>query len=127
MMALKERDPNAVAPQRRPKVDSKKDCKKSPKSSLVKNTPVTASELADIYLDHEENETVPIYDSCNDVRKKVKAYVKKSGTSQAAFCRELSEMMPESHVQARQMTNFMKIKGPKAGGHSTPYFPYCDI
>jgi hypothetical protein len=78
------------------------------------------AELSDIHLDGEIDEDVKIYDTCDDVRKKVNEHLKTS--SQAAFARELSEMLPVTKINASHVSRFVKMKGPMAGGHNPVFY-----
>lgn len=92
------------------------------KSSKAKNEkPPTAAELSHIHLEGEESESVPIYDTCDDIRKKINDHLKGS-TNQTAFRRELSELMPRDSVNQRQLANFLKFKGARSGGHSPVFY-----
>ncbi|KAF8857346.1 hypothetical protein BDZ45DRAFT_433399 [Acephala macrosclerotiorum] len=45
-----------------------------------------------IKLEGEEENEVLVYDSCEGIRKKISAYLKKTGMTQAAFGRELGRI-----------------------------------
>jgi hypothetical protein len=83
---------------------------------------VHAADLADIHLKGEEDETRPIFDTCDDIRKKINDHLKSPGVTQAGFSRELSEMLPQSKVSPRQLASFLKMKGPRAGGHNIAFY-----
>ena len=74
-----------------------------------------------IHLEGEEDGEVPIFDTCDDVRKKINECLK-GPTSQTQLCREISEMMPHESLRQRQLANFLKFKGPKAGAHSPVFY-----
>ena len=80
----------------------------------------SAADVADIHLPGEEEEEVPVYDTCDDIRRKITEHLK--GTTQAAFTRDLTGMLLYSKVTTAHMTRFMKMKGPKAGGHSPLFY-----
>lgn len=54
------------------------------------------------------------------MRRKVKEALKH--TTQAVFCRELSELLPSSKVAPRQLAAFLKFKGPQGGAHSIVFY-----
>jgi hypothetical protein len=56
-----------------------KDSTKKPKD----NKAPSAADLAHIYIDGEEDEEVEIYDTCDDVRKKIRDHMKHPGVTQA--------------------------------------------
>ncbi|KAK6087055.1 oligomeric Golgi complex subunit 5 [Seiridium cupressi] len=80
----------------------------------------TAAELSDIHLDGEIDENVKIYDTCDDIRKKINGHLK--NTTQAAFARELSDLLPHSKINASHVGRYLKMKGPKAGGHNPVFY-----
>lgn len=104
------------------------DDKSSPKKTAKTKQPAasgpTAAKLSDIHLDGEIDEQVKIYDTCDDIRRKIDAHVKH--TTQAAFARELNEMMPYTKINSTHIGRYLKMKGPKAGGHN-PVFYAADV
>ena len=48
----------------------------------------------DIQLEGEEDESVPIYDTCDNVRQKITAHTRIKGITQAAFLREITGTFP---------------------------------
>ncbi|KAF9632301.1 hypothetical protein BFW01_g3163 [Lasiodiplodia theobromae] len=91
-----------------------------------KDTATGAADLADIHLPGEED-AVKVYDTCDEVRKKITAYVKKPGVTQAQFCRDLSAMYTKpTKITAPQLANFRGKKGANAGNTTvTFYAAYC--
>ncbi|KAK3678937.1 hypothetical protein LTR78_001390 [Recurvomyces mirabilis] len=76
-------------------------------------------DISNVHLDGEEDDAVEVYDTCDEVRKKITAYITKSSTSQAQFCRDLyaqtfSEDRPK-RIQGMQLDSFRSKKGPQAG------------
>ena len=95
--------------------------KSSPKHS--KDKPPSAADLAHIHLDGEENENVPLYDTCDDVRTKIRAHLKKyKDVSQASLARDFRELMPQTKITANHVRKFLGFKGPRAGGHSPAFY-----
>ena len=137
-LALKDRDPNIPAgtsgqvnslkpSQRQAKQsqDTRSEKSTNTKSSAKQATdkPPSAADLARIHFDGEEDESVPIYDTCNDVRSKIRAHIKKyKGVSLASLSREFSELMPQTKVTANQVGKFLNFKGPRAGAHSPAFY-----
>ena len=103
------------------KSTSSTSSKASPKSDeKSSNGPATASSLSTIHLEGEESESVPIYATCDDIRKLLNAHI--PSTTKAALCRELSEMLPSSKVTTRNLDALLKMKGPSAGAHNVAYY-----
>lgn len=65
---------------------------------------------------------MPIFDTCDDIRKKIHQHLARPGVTQASFSRELTELMPHQKVQPRHIAQFLKFKGPRGGGHSPAFY-----
>ena len=80
--------------------------------------------LAGVELDGEEDEAVPVYDTCDEIRRKVAAYLRERGVTQAAFLNELANIVPDPTVkfQSRQLKDFQAKDGPLAGNISRIYY-----
>ncbi|TGO35685.1 hypothetical protein BHYA_0150g00090 [Botrytis hyacinthi] len=98
-----------VKPPKKPKVS---------KAEEVKKFDVSA-----IKLDGESTISVPIYDSCDEVRKKIRAYLREPGVTQAAFLREIAKTYPEEKkIQSKVLNDFLGKKRPSAGNTSSTYY-----
>lgn len=76
-------------------------------------------DVSSIHLDGEEEGKVPIFDTCDEIRRKINAHLRASDMSQAAFVREIAKTLPDnSKVTSRQMTAFLGKKGPLKGSDS---------
>lgn len=74
-------------------------------------------------LDGQEEETVPIYDTCNTIREKIRNHFVRSGMTQAAFIRELKKSFPPGKkLQSRQLKLFMDLDGHDRGCESAVYY-----
>ncbi len=79
--------------------------------------------MSNIHLDCEENEKVPIYDTCDDVRRKVNAHLRESTMTQAAFLRELDKILPgEQTLSSQRIKTFLGKKGPVNGCDSPVFY-----
>lgn len=95
-----------------------KDAGKSEKQKAA-----DAIDTGDVKLDGEDEGEVPVYDTCDELRKKVRAFLKKDGVTQAALCRGISACLPgDQVVQARQLTTFMGKSGPTRGNNSPIFY-----
>ncbi|KAK6845989.1 hypothetical protein PG987_001177 [Apiospora arundinis] len=82
-----------------------------------------AIDVGDVKLEGEDEGDVPVYDTCDELRKKVRAFLKKDAVTQAALCRGISACLPDDQVvQARQLTAFMGKSGPTVGNHSPIFY-----
>ncbi|KAF5017323.1 hypothetical protein F66182_10752 [Fusarium sp. NRRL 66182] len=85
----------------------------------------SSSELSSIKLPREEDDDAPVYETCDDVRRKINAHLKTPGLSQAQFCRDIYAQLhaPKcKQIQSKQLTDFRGMKGPYAGAKSTVYY-----
>ncbi|KAK8219081.1 hypothetical protein IWZ01DRAFT_565129 [Phyllosticta capitalensis] len=87
---------------------------------------ITAAHLADIKLPKEDVDDVEVYDSCDEIRKKINAHLRVPGVTQAQFCRDLAAQLhtpaKPTNIQSRQLTAFRDKKGPDAGNTSVVYY-----
>ncbi|CAN9290451.1 unnamed protein product [Alternaria sp. RS040] len=76
--------------------------------------------IDDIELDGEKDDKVPVFDTCDDVRKKINAHLKKPG----AFLRAASTSFhnPPKTLNARQLSAFRSKKGALNGNTSGVFY-----
>lgn len=80
-------------------------------------------DISAITLPGEDTGKVPIYDTCDEVRKKARAHLAKEGTTQAGFVRELSKTFPdERKVSPANLRYFMGQKGPLGGNVNVTFY-----
>ena len=90
-------------------------------------------DLSDIKLPDEDTGRVPIFDTCDDVRKKITEHLHKvPNASQASFARELNSLaahfpwpgiaQSEAKVDGRRLGDFLKKKGPQNGAHTMAFY-----
>ncbi|KAI0169815.1 hypothetical protein GGR52DRAFT_573868 [Hypoxylon sp. FL1284] len=79
-------------------------------------------DVSGVHLDGEESEEVPVYDTCDEARRKIRTFLRKPEVSQQAFCRALSGCLGEDRgVQSRQLNAFLAKKG-RMRGNTSPAF-----
>ncbi|KAG4439222.1 hypothetical protein IFR05_005313 [Cadophora sp. M221] len=79
------------------------------------------TDFGDIMLEGEEENEVLVYDSCNEIRRKIRQYLSKTGMAQAAFARELGKSFhPEKKISG--LAVFLGKKGPAAGNTSSALY-----
>ena len=104
--------------------DAKKSTAKSSKAAKAPAPP--SPTIHDIHLPGEEDDDVLVFDTCNEIRRKISAYLRKSDTTEAAFRRELCTMYNTSRrpkqIQANQLAEFRAKKRPLAGNTSCVYY-----
>lgn len=93
-------------------------------TSAIPSAADIATAHATINLDGEYSDSVPVYDTCDDIRRKINAYLQKSSEPQASFLRTL---MSQYHTQTKtiqsvQLQRFRNMKGPDAGNTNPVYY-----
>lgn len=92
------------------------------KKAKVLNTP---PDLSQIYLDGEETDSVSVYDTAAEIRKKITAHLKTPGLTQAQFCRDLYTQLQAptcKSITPQQLATFSGKKGPRAGCTSAVFY-----
>ncbi|KAK4451559.1 hypothetical protein QBC34DRAFT_436669 [Podospora aff. communis PSN243] len=86
-------------------------------------------DVSDIHLEGEEDGTVPICYSCSDIRKKIRAFLRRDGVTQAAFLRALAKCKPggssgsgSSPISVSSFQMFMRQIGVAAGANSQVFY-----
>lgn len=81
-------------------------------------------DISSIELEGESEDLVEIYDSCDEVRRKISAHLKKTGQTQADFLRCLGAQFHTSQrkIQSKQLNEFREKKGPVSGNTSAVYY-----
>jgi len=96
------------------------------KRGTAKNSkePDEKNDVSGVHLEGEEEGNVPVYDTCDDVRKKITAHLRTESTTQAALCREISKCQGSdaTPVTSAQLTAFLRKKGPMAGNTSKAFY-----
>ena len=98
--------------------------KSSPDSALASAPP--SKTIHDIHLPGEETDNVHVYDTCDEIRRKISAHLRKEGVIAAAFCRDLCSMYNTSRrpskIQSKQLADFRGKSGPSSGNTSCVYY-----
>lgn len=97
----------------------KKKVKKEDKEKLEK----MQEDITGIQLDGEANGKVPVYNTCDEIRRKINAYLKQPGVTQAGFLRGLAQTHPEGKkFQSKSLNDFLSKRGPNAGNTSGVFY-----
>ncbi|KAL9088190.1 MAG: hypothetical protein Q9165_006317 [Trypethelium subeluteriae] len=84
------------------------------------------SNLSHVHLDGEETDTVPIHDSCGEIRKKISSYLRRSGVEQSSFLKALKDQYHTDKQPARmdpgKLNRFRSSKGADGGNTNTVYY-----
>jgi hypothetical protein len=77
----------------------------------------------EVYLEGEFTGDVPVYDSCDTVRRKIQAHLREPGVTQTAFAREAAECLSNGRkFQSKQVSDFLRKKGPTGGAECGIYY-----
>lgn len=81
-------------------------------------------DVSDIHLDKEERDAVPVYDTCDDIRNKIRAFFRQPNCTQAALLRKLGAqyILAPRALRSPQVNTFMKQKGPLEGNSSGIFY-----
>lgn len=92
---------------------------KEPKKKVAKKEESKALDLSGVELEGESTEEVPIHESCDEMRKKIRAYLKLPNITQAGFLREAVKAFHDGRkIQSKQLNDFLGKKGALAGNTS---------
>lgn len=75
-------------------------------------------------LDGEAEDNVKVYDTCDEVRRKISAHLRRDDVTRAQFCRDMSAQLHqgETKVSAAQLTTFQNKRGPDMGAKSLVFY-----
>ncbi|KAG5659587.1 hypothetical protein KAF25_002146 [Fusarium avenaceum] len=124
VMGLKMPDPKKRQLEQQKKDDTANGTPSKTTSSAAK-TPKDLPDLSEIYLQGEETDEVPVYDDCDEIRRKINAHMKTPGLTQAQFCRDLYAQLKAPKckgIQSKQLTDFRGAKGSNAGAKSSVFY-----
>ncbi|OOF94864.1 hypothetical protein ASPCADRAFT_131450 [Aspergillus carbonarius ITEM 5010] len=97
-----------------------------PPAKKAKKSPVPAGfDLSAIHLDGDEDMKVPIFETCDVVRKKMKAHLRKPGVTQAGFLRDIAKAaFPQTvkRLNSKSMADFLSYKGPNTGSSGVIFY-----
>lgn len=90
----------------------------------VKKEDQKNDDVSGIALDGEEDTDVPVWDTCDEVRKKIQAYLRDPGVTQAGFLREIARTFPggDKKIQSKMLNDFLGKKGAYAGNTSSVFY-----
>ncbi|KAJ7633375.1 hypothetical protein DFH06DRAFT_1055783 [Mycena polygramma] len=82
--------------------------------------PNDAKDLFSITLPGDEDATVEIYDTCDELRRKINALLRTGTITKAALLRDMSRAAyaDAPNIQSKQLTDFLTKKGPTSGSTS---------
>jgi hypothetical protein len=96
---------------------------KKTKAKRVKKGEEKVIDFSDVHLDGEDDGSVPVYDTCDEVRRKIRAHFVLPGVTQAAFLREAAKALQEGKkIQSKLLNDFLSKKGASAGNTSSVFY-----
>ena len=80
-----------------------------------------------VHLEGEDTDSVPVYDTCDDIRAKITRFMRDSAgaSTNAAFIRLIKSALPANSAinpTSRQMPTFQNKKGPRSGADSAVFY-----
>lgn len=87
----------------------------------------TASvDISGIHLEGEEEDDVPVYETCDEVRRKITAFLGRDAVTKTQFCRDLHAQLRSAKapakIQGSQLDRFRGNKGATSGCTSSVYY-----
>jgi len=81
------------------------------------------SDVSAITLEGEATNEVLVFDTCDEVRKKIRAYLAQPGVTQAAFLREIAKTYGDGRkIQSKVLNDFLGKRGASAGNTSSVFY-----
>lgn len=78
---------------------------------------------ADVELPGEKEGNVPVYETCDTMRRQIRTLLKKDGVTQAAYLRAIAKCIPEEpSIQPRVLRDFLSHRGSAIGCTSLAFY-----
>ncbi|KAI0882054.1 uncharacterized protein GGS22DRAFT_196211 [Annulohypoxylon maeteangense] len=87
--------------------------------------PVSAVDISGVQLPGEESDEVAVYDTCDEVRRKVEEHLDTPGITAAQFCRDIYAQLSQPTIkpfQSKQLNDFRNKQGSNAGCMSKVFY-----
>jgi hypothetical protein len=96
---------------------------KAPKKKVKKAEEAVKNDVSAIQLEGEAEGNVPVFDSCDEVRRKISAYLREPGVTQAGFLREIAKTYGDGRkIQSKLLNDFLGKRGASAGNTSSVFY-----
>ncbi|KAL0072286.1 hypothetical protein AAF712_000048 [Marasmius tenuissimus] len=84
-------------------------------------------DLFSISLSGDEDGTVPLYESCDEIRQKIKDHLQSTKTTKASFLRDIARAAfphsdPPIKIQSKQLADFLSLEGATSGNANRVYY-----
>ncbi|KAI5816260.1 hypothetical protein BZA77DRAFT_61521 [Pyronema omphalodes] len=103
----------------------KREKEKNKSTKKQKTGEAALPDISNIKLDKEDEDNVEVYDTCDELRKKISLYLMNTGISKTALCRAFAAQFHtrgNASIQVKQLNDFCMKKGPDAGNTSTVFY-----
>jgi len=95
----------------------------SKKKAKTADAVTSNGDLDAIRLEGEDDVSVPIFDSCDEIRRKIRAYLAGSNGTQADFLRAIAKPYNDGRkIQSKVLNDFLGKKGAYAGNTSAVFY-----
>ncbi|ROV99433.1 hypothetical protein VMCG_06430 [Cytospora schulzeri] len=94
------------------------------KASSKKAQAEALLDVSSVHLEGEDIDRVPVYETCDTIRRKIRDVLKKDGVTQAGYCRALARATTalDRPPQAVQLTRFLNNTGPLGGNTNSVFY-----
>ncbi|KAJ9196359.1 hypothetical protein DTO164E3_5908 [Paecilomyces variotii] len=84
-------------------------------------------DVSNIHLDGESEFKVPVFDTCDVVRRKIRHHLRQAGVTQASFLRNILRAAyhpydPNKKIQSKQLNDFLSKEGSISGNSSSVFY-----
>lgn len=111
---------------KKPRTSRSKKRGKGPTESSSKKAQAEALlDVSSVPLEGDDGfGTVPVYETCDSIRRKIRDVLNKDGVTQAGFCRALAKATAslDRPPQAVQLTRFLNSTGPLGGNTNSVFY-----
>lgn len=119
---FKEREEQGLPPPKKKRVTTKKT-----KNGKEATEEKDKYDVSDIHLDGESEFAVPVYDTCDVVRRKIRHHLRQAGVTQASFLRHILAAAyqpwdPKKKIQSKQLNDFLSYDGSVTGNASAVFY-----
>lgn len=83
-------------------------------------------DVSQIHLEGEDTDSVPIYVTCDDIRRQISAHLRRDGVTKASFCRDMFAQLHAdtkgSGLTASQLDRYRGNHGSNGGASSKVFY-----
>ncbi|RPB26603.1 hypothetical protein L211DRAFT_781152 [Terfezia boudieri ATCC MYA-4762] len=80
-------------------------------------------EIVDSDIAESDDDIIPVFDSCDEVRRKISAHLRQPGVTQAQFLRDIAALLGQDvKIQSKQLSDFRSKTGALAGNTSRVFY-----